>query len=249
VLGELIASLQANDAARVRGIPLVFDPTVGEVNAFAACIDGRALMAITDGMLEIVSFLAQAQADDDLYGTRKVDDYVAFLARAYRPGAPIPRPPTGFFVPGAAGTARRIEREHAVLDELVAFVLGHELAHHYLGHLPCTGGGGVLGAGEIARSLSGQVPLFNQPNELAADAAGTNNVLMAGARRSGHRWTEAGGLLTMRFFSGMDQMSPVDILFSFERTHPPPGLRVPVIVQTANAWRLTGGWLPIPRLG
>jgi Zn-dependent protease with chaperone function len=140
-----------------------------------------------------------------------------------------------------------VARQYQVLDEQLAFVMGHELAHHHLGHLPCTGGSGPLGAGEAARALSSAVPLFNQPNELAADFSGTQNVLAAGTRQQGYRWTEAGGLLTMQFFMGLDQMAPVDILFSFERTHPPPQLRVPVIQQSANAWRLTGGgYLPIP---
>jgi hypothetical protein len=98
----------------------------------------------------------------------------------------------------------------------------------------------------VARDLSGSVPLFNQPNELAADAAGTNHLLIMGARRPGYHLTEAGGLLVMQFFAAVDQMSPEDILFSFDRTHPPAQVRAPVIQQTANFYRISGGWLPIP---
>ena len=145
----------------------------------------------------------------------------------------------------AAANARRVSRQHQIYDEEVAFVLGHELAHHYLGHLPCTAGGG-LNPGDISRVLASAVPVFNQPNELAADINGTNNLLAAGAKRTDYRWTEGGGLLTMQFFAGLDQLSPVDILFGFERSHPPPALRTPVIQQTAAAWRATGGrGLPI----
>jgi hypothetical protein len=51
----------------------------------------------------------------------------------------------------------------------------------------------------------------------------------------------------MRFFAGMDQLSPIDILFGFESSHPAPQIRTPVIQQAANTWRLTGGrTLPLP---
>ena len=54
ILAELVAALAPQHQARVQGIPLVVDSTPGEVNAFAACTkEGRAAMAITDGLLEI----------------------------------------------------------------------------------------------------------------------------------------------------------------------------------------------------
>lgn len=247
ILTALIAALPESARSRVAAIPFVFDPTPGEVNAFAACTDGKPVMAITDGLLDIAAHLALAKAIDDVYGTGQVNAYIGFLARNQRPHAPVVRPPPGFFDARRAADPRVLARQYEVLDEQLAFVLGHELAHHHLGHLPCTGRAGPLGTGDIARALSSAVPLFNQPNEVAADVAGTNNVLIAGSRRTGYRWTEGGGLLTMRFFSGLDQTSPIDILFAFERSHPPPELRIPIIQQTANTWRLTGGaWLPIP---
>jgi hypothetical protein len=50
----------------------------------------------------------------------------------------------------------------------------------------------------------------------------------------------------MQFFAGLDQLKPSDILFGFERDHPPPQLRTPIIQQTAATWRATGGvGLPI----
>ena len=252
VIRELIAALQPDSRQRVETIPLVVDDTPGEVNAFAACIRGRALMAISDGLLDIEAHLARAKATDELFRTNKTGEYISFIARHQRPRAPVARPPAGFFIPQHDADPRKIRRQHELLDEQLAFVLGHELGHHYLGHLPCTAAGGVgaLDPGELGRALSGVLPLFNQPNELAADVAGTNNLLTAGARRQGHRWTEGGALLTMQFFSGMDQMSPTDILFGFERSHPPPLVRVPVIQQTANTWRFTGGVrLPFPGFG
>jgi hypothetical protein len=75
---------------------------------------------------------------------------------------------------------------------------------------------------------------------------GINNTLSTGARRADYKLTEGGALLTMQFFAGLDQLTPADILFGFERSHPPPQLRTPIIQQTAATWRATGGvGLPI----
>jgi hypothetical protein len=246
VLGELVANLPQPQQGRVQGIPLITDNTVGEVNAFATCTkDGKTAMAITDGLLDIQAHLAQAKAIDELFGSRKVDEYVRFIAQSQRPKTPIAQPPAGMFDAAQTADGRKVARQHEVLDEQIAFVLGHELAHHYLGHLPCTASTG-LSAAEVARVLSDAVPLFNQPNEIAADMAGVNNVLTTGAHRQGYHFNEGGALLTMQFFSGIDQFSAVDILFGFERSHPPPQVRTPVIQQTAATWRATGGvGLPI----
>jgi hypothetical protein len=227
-MSELVANLPAVQQARVRGIPLIVDDEVGEVNAFAACTrEGKAAMAISDGLLDIQAHLAQALAVDELFGQRKVDEYVRLIAQHQRPKMPIVRPAPGFFDPAQAVDGRKVQRQHQVLEEQLAFVLGHELAHHYLGHLPCTAAS--LTVSEVGRVRSDAVPLFNQPNELAADMAGINNVLTTGSRRSNYRFTEGGAMLTMRFFAGVDQFSPADILFGFERTHPPPAVRSPVM--------------------
>jgi len=242
-----VTNLPAPQQARVRGIPLITDNTVGEVNAFASCTrDGKTAMAITDGLLDIQAHLAQARAIDEVFGSRKADEYIRFVAQNQRPKTPIVQPPVGMFDAAQTADSRKVTRQHQLLDEQLAFVLGHELAHHYLGHLPCTASGG-LSAAEVGRVLSDAVPLFNQPNEIGADMAGVNNVLTSGARRSnGYRLTEGGALLTMQFFSGMDQFSPIDIVFAFERSHPPPAVRSPIIQQTAAAFRAGGSQgLPI----
>jgi hypothetical protein len=247
ILNELVAALPPLQRGRVQGIPLLFDPKPGEVNAFASCSSaGKTTMAITDGLLEIESQLARSRAHDEVAGTRKTEEYIALIAKHQRPSQPIVRPAAGFFDAAVDVSPNKLGRQRELLDEQIAFVLGHELAHHYLGHLPCTGVG-ALPPMEIGRILSDAVPIFNQPVELAADVSGTNNALTAGARRSGYRFTEGGAMLTMQFFAGLDQMSPIDVIFAFERSHPPPGVRSPVIQQTAAAWRGTGGaGLPYP---
>lgn len=246
VLNELVAALPEPQHGRVQGIPLITDSTVGEVNAFATCTrSGKRAMAITDGLLDIQAHLAQARAADEIFGGRTVDSYVRFIAQNQKPKTPIVQPPPGMFDARQMVDARKVARQHDVLDEQIAFVLGHELAHHYLGHLPCTSTGGINLA-DIGQVLIDAVPAFNQPNEVAADVQGINNTLTTGARRQGYHFTDGGALLTMQFFSAIDQFSPVDILFGFERSHPPPGVRIPIIQQTASAWASTGGrGLPI----
>ncbi|MBK7581554.1 MAG: M48 family metalloprotease [Myxococcales bacterium] len=243
VIQELVGALDAGKSQKVAGIPLIVDDRVGEVNAFAACTKGgKSAMAISDGLLDIESHLARSKATDEIFGTNKTAQYIQLIAKNQKPGSPIIRPAPGFFDPGQDADGRKVKRQHEILDEQIAFVLGHELGHHYLGHLPCTASGGGATAAEVNQVLTSAVPFFNQPNELAADVSGTNNVLAAGKKRvPAYNWTEAGGLLTMQFFAGLDAMSPIDIVFGFERSHPPPQIRTPVIQQAAAAWRSGGG--------
>jgi peptidase M48-like protein len=249
ILTELTAALPDAARGRVEGIPLVVDDTPGDVNAFAACSDGRAAMAVTDGLLEIMAWLAMASAHDEAFGTQKTDEYIRFIAQNLAPGRAIPRP-ANFFATAQQDDGRKVQRQHAIFEEEVAFVLGHELAHHHLGHLPCTGKPGPLGSAELARVLASQVPFMNQPNEAAADLAGTTNVLDAGARRSGAHWNEEGALLTMRFFGGIDGGLAANLLLAFQQSHPPAQMRIPLIQQSANYWRRNGGvGVPVPRIG
>ncbi len=255
VMGELIVGLPAASQQKVQSIPFFADPTPGEVNAFAACDDqGQPLMAITDGLLQIEAYIAQFKANDEIFGTNKLDQYLTLLANQQQSGKPVVTPAAGFSDPTQAADGRKVQRQHQIFEEQVAFVLGHELGHHYLGHTGCangtsTGSRGVSPA-DLARLASNVIPLANQPNELAADAAGTNNLLTAGSKRSGYKWTEGGALLTLDFFARLDQLTPVSIVFSFERTHPIPQIRRPLVQATANAWRSSGGTgIQIPGLG
>jgi hypothetical protein len=248
VMGELIAALSPGARSRVENIPFLADPAVGEVNAFAACDDeGKPLMAITDGLLEIEAQLAQFKATDEIFGTKKLDAYIQLVAQNQKPGMPIVRPAIGFVDPLQHVDGRKVARQHEIFDEQVAFVLGHELGHHHLGHLGCTAPGGTSASpATLGRILSRAVPVFNQPNEIAADVAGTNNLLDAGKRRQGYKWSEGGAILTLHFFAGLDHFTPATVVFNFERTHPHPLVRRPIVENTARTWRATGGGIAFP---
>jgi hypothetical protein len=253
VLHELVAALPDASRAKVQNVPLFADPSVGEVNAFAACDDNRQpLMAISDGLLEIMAQSARFKANDEVFGTRKLDEYTGFIVQNYRPGKPIPRPAQGFVEPARDVDGRKVARQGQLFDEQLAFVLGHELAHHHLGHTGCANGSGSRGVsvGDFGRLLSNTLPAFSQAAEVSADVAGTNNLLTAGSRRQAPKWNEEGAVISLGFFSALDKLTPASILFSFESSHPPPALRVPIVQNAANTWRMTGGaGLPVIPFG
>jgi hypothetical protein len=244
LVSELLGALDAQLRARVDKLPIVFEPDPNDVNAFATCTrSGKATIAITDGLLVLATYLAQMQAADEVFQTHRLDEYIAYIAKNQQPNHAILPPPASLLPPNVRTNSAKVTRQQQLNDELLAFVMGHELGHHYLNHLPCTS---ILplDATEIGMIVTDVIPAFNQPNEVAADIGATRNVLEAGRRRSGYHLTETGGLLTIRFFQGLDQSSPVD-LFNFERTHPPPTVRDPVIRTAANAFR-TGATVSWP---
>ncbi len=238
VVAELIANLDATTQSRVRNIPIVYDSNQSEVNAYASCTQsGKSAVTVTNGLELVLARLAEAEAVDEIFGTRRVDEYIGYVAKNQKQGQPVLAPPAGFYTAAQLADPRKQSREQQVFDEEIGFVLGHEMAHHYLNHLPCTS---ILplDAAEVGQVVTSVVPMFNQPNESAADVAGVNNILRTGAQRQGYHFTEGGALLTMRFFAGLDQSSPIDI-FTFERTHPPPSVREPVIRTAAQVFNTT----------
>jgi hypothetical protein len=251
VLGELVAALPQAAQAKVQGIPFKTDPTVGEVNAYAACNEERvALMAITDGLLQTEAYISQLRATDEIFGTRKLDTYLEAFAREQKPHQPIVTPPAGLVDPAQHVDARKVVRQHQLFEEQVAFVLGHELGHHHLGHTGCANGQGRDAIGDLFRLGNKVVPITNQYNEVAADSIGVDDVIAAGARHPGYRWTEQGALLTLYFFSKLQQLTPMSLATAILQSHPNPALRVGPLQQEAARFRSTGVWfrpiLPMP---
>jgi Zn-dependent protease with chaperone function len=231
VVNALIVSLEPALRARVDQIPIVFDPNNTEVNAFATCSRGnKAAIAITNGMLTLTTNLAQLKAVDDVYATRWFSEYVMYIAHNQNANEPLLSPPTNWLTTEQKSNRSTLTRQLQLFDEIIAFVFGHELAHHYLNHLPCTS---ILplDATEVGLLVTDTIPAFNQPNETAADVAGVRNVLSTNPSQLGHAFTEGGAIAQLYFFQALDNARPVDV-FTFERTHPPPTLRV-MIVQTA----------------
>jgi hypothetical protein len=245
VEAEIIAALDPAQQQLVTGIPLVFDPNANDVNAFAGCDDnGAPFVAGTEGLLEAIDGMAQTKATDELYGTRTYDAYTSVVApRLVSQNGGSALLPAGIVPPQYWADPRRISRAHEMFDEVVGFTFGHELAHHYMGHTGCAHGqppGTVPAISDLGRILSSTVPLFNQPNEIVADSKGCESILAAGRARAatGYRWTEEGGLWLLDFFARLERAAGASPLLGFLRTHPNPGLRIPIVQTVASTWHL-----------
>jgi hypothetical protein len=245
VATELVAHLGSVNRALVATIPLVFDPNPNEVNAFAGCDDGGApFVAGTEGLLEAIDGISQTKATDELYGTQTYNAYVGMVApRLVTKDGGSALLPAGVVPPTYWIDPRRISRAHEIFDEIVAFTFGHELSHHYLGHTGCAHGqssGFGPAIAQLGQLASSVLPFVNQPNETAADMNGCLNLLDTARARSqaAYAWTEEGGLWLLDFFARLDQASGANPWLGFLRTHPNPGLRIPIVQGTATTWRL-----------
>ncbi len=243
VLAEDVAALTPDNQARVRGIPLVFDPNPYEINAYAACDpQGNPGIVGTEGLLEAIDAIAQTKATDELYGTRTYAQYLAAvvppLASSNQASAALP---LGLIPANLLSDPRRWSRAHEWFDEIVAFTFGHELSHHWLGHTGCANGS-VNPLGMVQGLLSRLGPTnFTQPAEFQADTEGTNTMLAAGrARVPQFRWNEEGGLALLDFFLHLEQAAAPgvanQIKVAFLGSHPPSALRIPVVQTTARIW-------------
>jgi hypothetical protein len=247
VLGELVAALPPAAQAKVAGVPFRVDAKQGEVNAYAACDEQhQPYMSVTDGLLQIEAYMSQLRATDELFGTQKLDGYLQMVAKYQKTGQPIVTPPAGFVDGAQHADPRKVARQHQLLEEQLAFVLGHELGHHHLGHTGCANGqareSGQVTVGDLGRIINHVIPVTNQYNEIDADGIGIDDVLAAGARRQGYHWTENGALLTLYFFSQLQRLTLESAMLSILNSHPNPALRVDPIKREAAHFRATGVW-------
>lgn len=246
VVAELENNLTDEQRRLVAGIPLVFDPTPTDINAFAGCDDsGAPFVTGTEGLLEAIDAIAQTRATDEVFHTQTYDAYTRAvlpqLASSQQASAAMP---LNVIPPQYLADPRRLSRAHEMFDEIVAFTFGHELAHHYRGHTGCAHGqpAGIPPVWSTTRRIaSSAVPFINQFNENEADQYGTYDVLATGRarRQTGLAWTEEGGLWLFDFFSRLDAAAGANPLVGFLRTHPAPALRTPLVQFQANYWRLS----------
>jgi hypothetical protein len=241
-LAELEANLPPDQQARVKTIPLVFDPTTTDMNAFAGCDDnGAAFIAGTEGLLEGADAIAQTKATDEMYGTHTYDAYTAaVIPHLLQPNGGSAMLPAGIIAPQYLLVPQRISRAHEIFDEIVAFTFGHELAHHYRGHTGCATGQAPDHLPSLNEIFGRLGHGFNQVNETDADTYGTFNVLDTGRARqaSGFRWSEEGAFLFFDFFSRLERAAGGNPLLGIFRTHPPSSLRYPWVQGAAGVWRL-----------
>jgi len=243
IVNELEGNLTTEQQALVAGVPLVFDPDPNNVNAFAGCDDsGAPFVAGTEGLLETIDAVAQTRATDELFGTQTYDAYTrAVTPQLVSSPTASPMLPPNIIPLQFVGDARRVSRAHEMFDEIAAFTFGHELAHHYRGHTGCAHGQPSHVApvvSDLRRMASSAIPFINQVNEAEADQWGCFDVLATGRARqaTGLRWTEEGGLWLFDFFARLDGASGGTFRPDFLRTHPAPGLRIPLVQGDATLW-------------
>jgi hypothetical protein len=248
VIAELITALPDASRAKVQGIPLQTIEDPKQVNAFAGCTQqGTPFMGITAPLLLIMARTSETRAFDEIAGTAKYNELANGIANEVKAQKAVVGPPPGFLPLPQALDPRKLARQKFLFDEQVAFVLGHEMAHHYRGHTGCANGAANSNAvtpQDIGRLLSSTVPLFNQPNEIEADVQGTFNVLDDGARRQGGRFTEEGAQMVLDFFSRLQSLGVETVVLGFLMTHPPPQVRLPIVNGAAQQWRANGGRAP-----
>ena len=236
VMHELIGSLDDNQRSEVEGVTLSHDDFFGIVNAFAGCEGMQPAIAVTDAMLDILARLAAARAMEERFDVDATDAYMEWAAHHHA------APPDGREDPAMWNDRKKLALQRDIYDEEVGWVIGHELAHHYLGHLRCARDGGIVDdLRHVAQSL---VPAFQQVDELAADAAGIDN-LLATARRTGRPWRERGARLILEMFARQEHLRIEDLAYAFVMTHPLSSIRLPALRAVVAAWHLTDGNLPI----
>ncbi len=242
VMTELIANLSPVFQAKVKGIPLQFENNPAEINAYAGCDDkGASFMAGTEGILLAFDAISQTKATDELYGTHTYEQYASTVApQLVRSETATPTLPMGIIPNQLLLDPRRLSRAHELFDELAAFTFGHELSHHYLGHTGCANGDNFGALSTLGHLVTGIVPVFNQPNESAADNFGVFNVLDTGrARRPQYQWTEGGGLVLLDFFGRLNTAAGADRRFleKYTTSHPDPAIRIGWVQTFARLWR------------
>lgn len=242
LINTLSANLEPNHRSRVAGIPLNFMNTLTEVNAAAGCTrGGRSFMVATAAILVLHAATAEARAIDEIAGSRLLQDYSDRTVRLINQEQMVRGLPDGVVPAGLALNPQKLARQRYLYDVQIAFILGHELAHHYRGHTGCANGApanpqqGDLE--DLQRAVSNLAPLFNQPLEIESDTWGTVNVLDTGSRRTSGRWTEEGAVMSMDFFERLEGLRGSSPLLLFVRSHPPAAIRRPVIQLWAAQWR------------
>lgn len=236
VMHELLAALP-DDWRRdeVDGVELSHEEFFGIVNAFAGCEGLAPRVAVTDGLLELIARLAAARAMEERFDVDAVGAFERYFAEHHR------APPLGREDPAMWNDAGKLALQRDLYDEMIGWVIGHELAHHYLGHVRCGRDGGVVD--DLRHVAHAIVPAFQQLDELAADAAGIDLLLIT-ARRTGRPWHERGARLLLGLFAHVEHFEPTDLALAFVLTHPPATVRLPALRATVAAWYVTDGHLP-----
>ena len=251
---ELVESLFPDQRARIAEIPFHVVNDRAEPNAAAGCSESRApMLMITSAMVVVCASSAEARAYDELAGTSTLEAYATSLVEDLRASRSVRAIDRALIAGPMANDPRKLAREVQLFDEQIAFILGHELAHHYRGHMGCAAQGGTTAsareAEDLQRGLANAASPLEQPFEVEADVWGITNVLERGRARTGGIWNEEGALLSLEVFRHFGPLAAGGLDPGvFLSTHPPSELRAPVVSQAALMYRPGQPPLPIPTI-
>ena len=227
---------------RLVGVYVAFDPSVTDVGSMAACDDdGDYVVVVSDALLRLADFVAQAEATDEIFWTHKLDEYAALLAESQRSGTRSLPPPPGFFGATRVRSARELDVESSRFREIVAGVLAHELAHLIQSDLVCPNPTATHERGddewtreEREHALTVAQKLYTPARVLAADGAGIDRLLDSGKTEQG----ELAWLFTLdRIERASRERADPAALSTYLRLHEACGVRMEVARAAANRWR------------
>lgn len=203
-LKKLVGALPANDQRRLVGVYTAFDPSVSDPLAQVACDDdGDYVIVLSDAMLRMLSHVARAESYDEANGSRKVEEYAAFLVRSQMAGRRLLPPPPGFYI--ADKPAATYDDRFA---DALSFVIAHELVRLRAGDLVCPKPTATRESGDDAWSTAEQrkasevAERVYPGRQMARDDESLARLLEIGR-------TERGALAVLRFFTQHDAESRV----------------------------------------
>jgi hypothetical protein len=204
-LEDALVTLEMGDRRRLVGTYVAFDPDVTDTIALAACDDdGDHVVVLSEALLRLAADVARLEAADDVLGTRKVEEYTGFLARAQLPDRKLLPPPPGSYAVDASGRIDPAARRH--LAGAVAFLVGHEVARLRAGDVRCPhptatheSGDATWTREERRRALEGAERVYRAgASQVARDDEAATRAAQAGRDL-------AGALGMLRFFEQLER--------------------------------------------
>jgi hypothetical protein len=238
-LAAVVQKLPAADRQRIVGAYVAFQADARDPVALAACDDdGDYVVVMSDAMLRLADFVAQAQTTDASTGAHAVDAYASLLAREQRVGERLLPPPPGAFEParGAqASTPPTDELQSKRFRAIVLYLVAAEVAHALAGDVTCPHptatherGDDVWTSQEHAAALRIAMASHTPRSVVTADAVGTGLALTAGERE------DALAAFLAPFLAAVEPSPSARDAFTYLRLHAGSAVRAQV-VRTAAA--------------
>ncbi len=231
-LKKLVSAMPQNDQKRLTGIYVAFDASASDPIAQVACDDdGDYVVLLSDAMLRLLAHVARAQSFDEANGSRKIEEYAAFLVRAQIPGRRLLPPPPGFYIAEKPATTYD-ER----LSDALSFVIARELTHFRAGDHVCSKPTATKESGDDTwtsaeqRKASEIAQTVYPGRHVERDSEAIVRALDAGR-------SEMGALALLRFFTQLETEKVVAVgrfSPSYLAQHPSSALRAANVKRAAD---------------